>query len=412
MKMPVGKMEVTEKVNLLIRYKEEVREELTSILSFWMNNTEDKECDGFYGSINNENIPDLSAPKGIVLNSRILWAFSSACRFTGNEIHGEFAKKAFEYINQFFVDHEYGGIFWSLNRYGKIEDGKKQTYGLAFCIYGLAEYYKISQDREALRLANDLFECIEQYSHDKNNGGYIEAFSREWQTLADLRLSEKDDNEAKTMNTHLHIIEAYANLYTAKPDKTLREKIVNLLEIFDRYIINNKNNHLNLFMDDHWKVRSSLQSFGHDIEAAWLLLECAEIISYELYIDRFKELAVRLAEVASSGLDNDGGLWYEYEPSNDHLIKEKHSWPQAEAMVGFYNAFQVTHDEKYLEWSFNSWNFIKQHIKDKEKGEWYWGVYEDYSIMDKEKAGFWKCPYHNSRACMEIIRRIENTVNT
>lgn len=391
----------------LMHYKNYMNEELDSILTYWENYALDHKQGGFYGSINNDNIPDETAPKGIVLNSRILWTFSAAYSFTKNASHLQLATRAFDYILYHFVDEEYGGVYWSVNSNGKMLDGKKQIYGLAFCIYGCAEFYKVTKDPEALRLANDLFEMIE-HSRDTEKGGYIEAFSREWQPLADLRLSEKDDNERKTMNTHLHIIEAYANLYVVSPTNTIRERIIDLLEIFDGYIINKTTHHLNLFMDDDWNVRSSLRSFGHDIEAAWLLLECAEIINYTLYIDRFKQLSIDLADAASEGLDTDGGLWYEYEPQENKLIKEKHSWPQAEAMIGFLNAYQLTGEEKYLDHSLNSWKFISDHIRNNENGEWYWGVYDDYTIMNKEKAGFWKCPYHNSRACMEVIRRIEN----
>lgn len=394
----------------LERYKQDLREELRSILAYWENYTVDHQQGGFFGSIDNDNIPDKTAAKGIVLNSRILWAFSAAYSFTKNESHLQLATRAFEYILYHFADEQYGGVYWSVDSNGKMFDGRKQIYGLAFCIYGCAEYYKITKDPEALRLTNDLFEMIEQHSHDRQKGGYVEAFSREWQPLADLRLSEKDDNEKKTMNTHLHIIEAYANLYTVSPTNTIKERIIDLLEIFDRHIINKQTHHLNLFMDDDWNVRSTLQSFGHDIEAAWLLQECAEIIDYELYIDHFKQLAIELAHAAAEGIDKDGGLWYEYEPKENKLIKEKHSWPQAEAMIGFFNAYQLTSDKKYLDHSLNTWNFIKDHIRNNEKGEWYWGVYDDHSVMNKEKAGFWKCPYHNSRACMEIIRRIENNI--
>lgn len=388
-------------------YRKEVSEELQSVLTYWENNAVDEQHGGFYGSVSNNNIPDLTAPKGIVLNSRILWTFSAAYHFTGDERNLKLAARAFEYILDHFLDHQYGGVFWSVNANGEIAEDRKQVYGLAFCIYGLAEYYKATGNGIALNLAKDLFNYIEHYSFDKEKNGYIEAFTREWRAIDDLRLSEKDDNEKKTMNTHLHIVEAYSNLYKVWPDEILREKIAGLLEIFDKYIINKNNYHLNLFLDDDWTVKSSLQSFGHDIEAAWLLQECAEIINNKWYIDCFRQLSVRLADAAAEGLDQDGGLWYEYEPKKDHWIREKHSWPQAEAMVGFFNVYQLTGDEKYLQYSLRSWEFVKKYIKDNDKGEWLWGVNENYSAMEKEKAGFWKCPYHNSRACMEIISRIE-----
>jgi len=401
----------TEIKKMLLQYREEVKDELNEILRWWMQNMVDKEKGGFFGLVSNDNVADIDAEKGVVLNSRILWTFSSAYLFSKEKNYMDLAKRAFEYIVHHFHDKEFGGVFWSVDAMGNMKDGRKQIYGLAFCIYALAEYYKISGEGSALQLAKNLYQDIEKNSFDIENGGYIEAFTREWNNAEDLRLSDKDDNERKTMNTHLHIVEAYANLYLVWPDKILKEKIISLLEIFDQYIIHKNNFHLHLFMEDNWNVRSTLISFGHDIEAGWLLLECAEIISDQSLIDKYKQLAIRLTDAAAEGQDHVyGGLWYEYEPKTGKWEKEKHSWPQAEAMVGFFNAWQITGDEKYLRQSIKSFDFIKNHIKDKIKGEWFWGIEENGSLMKKEKAGFWKCPYHNARACMEISKRISDMV--
>jgi cellobiose epimerase len=400
----------SEKPALLLPFKKEVEEELHHILSWWMQHMPDEEHGGFHASIDNNNNIDTTSARGIVLNSRILWTFSAAYRFQNKPGYLPIAKRAYDYITQHFLDKDHGGVYWSVDLHGRMHDGRKQVYGQAFCIYGMVEYYKACSDNKALLLAKDIYHHIEKYSLDKQNSGYIEAFTREWTTADDLRLSEKDDNEKKTMNTHLHIIEAYASLYTVWPDQILRERIADLLNIFDRYIINKDTNHLNLFMDEHWQVRSTLVSFGHDIEAAWLLLECAEISGYKLYAGHYKELAIKLASAATEGLDDDGGLWYEYDPANDHWIREKHSWPQAEAMVGFFCAWQLSNSEEYLRFSTGAWDFIKKQLKDNMNGEWFWGIAEDGKQMPKEKAGFWKCPYHGARACMEISRRVATLI--
>lgn len=244
-------------------------------------------------------------------------------------------------------------------------------------------------------------------SYDTINGGYIEALTREWKEINDLRLSSKDANEKKSMNTHLHVLEAFANLYKTWPDKTLKQRIIELIYIFLDHILDTKTNHLILFFDECWNPKSSNISYGHDIEAAWLIQEAAEIIQDEPLIQKVKERSVKVAEATEEGLDKDGGLWYEKNVSENHLVKEKHWWPQAEAMVGFYNTHQITNDNSFLEKSLNSWNFIQKHILNKKDGEWFWGVREDYSVMDEEdKAGIWKCPYHNGRACIEILKRI------
>ncbi|MEQ1676009.1 MAG: AGE family epimerase/isomerase [Chitinophagaceae bacterium] len=391
----------------LLRYRSEVEEELRSILSWWSAYMPDQQKGGFYGSVNNDNIPDTGAEKGIVLNSRILWTFSAAYGYTKELPYLQMATRAFEYILEKFIDTEYGGVLWAVDSDGGISNGRKQSYGQAFCIYGMAEYFRVTGNEAALFFAQDLYGHLEKYSFDTINGGYVEAFTRDWKEISDLRLSEKDDNARKTMNTHLHIIEAYANLYKIWPEKNLRERIGHLLEIFDNNIINKDTHHLQLFMNNEWEVQSSLISYGHDIEAAWLLQECAEVSGYSLYVDRFRQLAIEIADAAAEGLDTDGGLWYEYELATNTLIREKHSWPQAEAMVGFYNAGQLTGDKRYLDLSQQSWQFIRKNILDTSNGEWFWGITENGTVMVKEKAGFWKCPYHSSRACLEIMKRID-----
>jgi mannobiose 2-epimerase len=399
-----------EKPVVLQQYKQELHEELFQILEYWMKYTVDDQNGGFYGSVNNENVAETNAPKGIVLMSRICWSFSAAYRYSKQPQYYEMADRAFQYIFSHFIDHEHGGVFWSVDAKGKMHEGKKQTYGLAFCIYGLTEFYKISNNKTALNTAIDLYNYIEKKSFDTERNGYVEAFARDWQEMSDLRLSAKDNNDRKTANTHLHIIEAYSNLYLVWPKREVKERIENLLQLFNKHFINKEHHHLNLFFDDEWNLRSTLQSYGHDIEAAWLLLQCAETIQHKEYVELFQQLAIPITNAATEGLDKDGGLWYEYEPDNDHLIKEKHSWPQAEAMVGFYNAYQLTGDQQYFLQSVQSWEFIKKFIKDKTNGEWFWGVNTSYSPMQKDKAGFWKCPYHSSRALLEVMYRINNSI--
>ena len=391
----------------LIDFKKEASEELTSILHYWMLHAVDNINGGFVGKVDNDNNADHTAPKGSVLNARILWAFSAAYNQYKNKNYLDAATSAFEYIEKHFFDKEFGGVFWTVGAKGNMLNAKKQMYAQAFCIYGLSEYYAASQSKQALNTAMQLFESIEEYSYDALMKGYLEAFTREWGEPEDLRLSEKDANEKKTMNTHLHIAEAYANLYKVHPSLLLKNKIIELLELFDRYFIDKKTHHLKLFFDEAWKEKSAAISYGHDIEAAWLLQCCAEIIEEQTWIQLFQQHAVKMADAAAEGLDKDGGIWYGFVLLNETLTKEKHWWVQAEAVVGFLNAYQITGDEKYLQYATNNWQFIKEHIIDKKRGEWFWGVKSDYSIIQNEdKVGLWKCPYHNSRACLEIINRI------
>ncbi len=351
------------------KYREELEDEMENILHYWMTHAIDKEQGGFYGKIDNDNTVFTEAPKGSVLNSRILWAFSCAYNFTGNKQYLEIADRAFKYFIHHFIDKEYGGIFWTVDYKGNPLDTKKQIYALAFALYGISEYQLSSGSQQAKEYALELYHTIEQYSRDKVKLGFIEALTRDWQEIKDLRLSSKDANEKKSMNTHLHVLEAYANFYRIWPEEILRKNIQELIGLFLQHIIDVKTNHLVLFFDNDWQVRSNIISYGHDIEAAWLLLEAAEIIGDELLIDKVKKVSVKIACAASKGLDMDGGLWYEYNNAQQHLVKEKHWWVQAEAMIGFFNAWQLTGDESYFFDSFNNWQFVKKQILNKDKGE-------------------------------------------
>ncbi len=393
-------------------YKSEVEQELNDILKYWIDNTVDVVNGGFVGKIDNDNIIDDKAPKGSVLNARLLWSFSAAYNLTKNVQYLQMAERAFKYICKYFIDKEFGGVYWTVDHKGDPLGTKKQVYAVSFAIYGLSEYYRATEDKEAKTLAIQLYNDIVRHSYDEKYGGYIEAYTREWKEISDLRLSDKDANEKKTMNTHLHVMEGFAHLYRIWPDAGLKQKLQELIHLFLDHIIDKNTQHLILFFDEDWTPKSNILSYGHDIEAAWLVQEAAEVIQDHTLIETVKEQSLLMATAVARGLDSDGGLWYEKDIIANHLVKEKHWWPQAEAMVGFYNAYQISGDEQYLQHSIDSWQFIKNYIKDNENGEWYWGIKEDNSIMDGEdKAGLWKCPYHNSRACIEICQRIACKVN-
>jgi cellobiose epimerase len=396
--------------DVLLKYSSEMQRELDDILAYWMRFTIDSANGGFVGKIDHYNKVYPEAPKGSVLNARILWTFSAAYNLTKKQEYLAMAQRAYQYLQQHFVDKEFGGVFWTVDHKGQPLDTKKQIYAMAFAVYGLTEFYSASQDEGALKTAIAIYSDVVGHSYDKSHGGYIEALTRDWEEIGDLRLSAKDFNEKKSMNTHLHVLEAFANLYRVRPNEVLKQELTELLQLFLDYIISPMSNHLVLFFDEEWNTRSNIISYGHDIEAAWLLQEAAELLNSKQLLSDVKTRSVQLAIAAEEGLDKDGGVWYEYEQGN--LVKQKHSWPQAEAMIGFFNAWQNTGQEKFLSHSLQSWEFVKKYIHDKKCGEWYWGVNEDYSPMKQEdKVGIWKCPYHNSRACIEIIKRINSLID-
>ncbi|HEY4111380.1 AGE family epimerase/isomerase [Puia sp.] len=390
-------------------YRQEMKRELQSILKYWMLHSPDEKQGGFIGRIDGNDQPHPDAPKGLVLNSRILWAFSAAWRHTGQWIYRPVATRAYTYLVDHFFDPRSGGAWWSLDAAGRPLNTRKQIYGQAFALYGLSEYYHATGGQTTLDQAIHLYRTIEKHSSDPVNGGYFEAYDRDWKPLDDLRLSEKDANEAKTMNTHLHILEAYTTLYRVWPDQQLREKLLQLLEIFLGHIAGPGTGHLGLFFTADWRPRSRIISYGHDIEAAWLLHEAAIAVEDPGYIDRTAALCLKIADATCKGVDKDGGLWYEKE--GDHLVREKHWWPQAEAMVGFLRAWSISGDERWWNASTGIWDFVKRFIREPSGKEWYWGVDANHAPMPgQDKAGFWKCPYHNSRACMQIIYTLERTL--
>ena len=392
----------------LLELKQQLKEELThNILPFWMEKMTDDQNGGFYGQMTGKNKLVTDAPKGGILNARILWTFSSAALHLKNPLYLKYATRAKEYIFNYFFDSENGGTYWMLNADGTPTDTKKQIYSQAFFIYALVEYYRATADKDCLDKAIELFLLIEKYSFDNELNGYFEAYSRDWVLLEDLRLSDKDANEKKTMNTHLHILEAYTNLYRVWKDDVLKNKLQNLIKIFITKIINPKTHHLDLFFDENWACKSTLFSYGHDIESVWLLYEAAEVLGNQELLKKVRETVIRVAKAADEGVQPNGGIINEKNYQTGHVDTNFDWWPQAEAMIGFYNVYQLTNDQSFAQKTLNTWKFINKFIIDKTNGEWHWSVSSKGKIdTQNDKAGFWKCPYHNSRMCLELMERI------
>lgn len=384
--------------------RDECIAELTdNILPYWRDKMVDYTNGGFYGRRDGYDKLYANADKGVILNTRILWTFSHAGRRVSAEYYG-LATRAYEYLIDKFLDHEKGGVYWMVDYKGNPSNTKKQIYAQAFAIYALSEYYSLSDDESSLKHAQALFHRIERYSFDAVDNGYLEAFDRDWNLLDDLRLSEKDANEKKTMNTHLHVLEAYTNLYRCWRDERLLAQMKNLIRLFiDRILTPDL--HFGLFFDEKWNMRSDEISYGHDIEGSWLLHEAAIVSRDENLVRETAEIAVRMVDVTvREGMDDDnGGL------RNEAHTYDKDWWPQAEAMVGLVNAWQISGEEKYLNMASDIWTFIRKEIIDRQNGEWFWGVNKSGSaVYSEDKAGPWKCPYHNGRAMLELAGRLSH----
>ena len=389
------------------RLRNEMRSELeNNILPFWMNKMEDNEQGGFYGEITGNDELRPEASKGAILNARILWTFSAAYRLLKKPEYLKTATRAKRYLIDRFYDPEYGGIYWELDYKGNPLDTKKQIYAIGFAIYGLSEYARATGDAEALEYAQRLFEVIEQHSFDPVQNGYLEALTRDWQPIGDMRLSDKDENEKKTMNTHLHILEPYTNLYRIWKDERLERQLRNLIDVFITRILDPQTGHLNLFFEEDWTNKYRIYSYGHDIEASWLIHEAALVLGDETVLKRIEPLIVRIAQAADEGLNPDGSMIYENFLDKQKIDRELHWWVQAENVVGHINLYQHFEDESALDIAARCWEFIKAKLIDHEQGEWHWSILPDGTVNRKDdKAGFWKCPYHNGRMCMEVIER-------
>lgn len=379
-----------------------------NILPFWKKHMIDETNGGFFGEIDFNMHVNINAPKGLILNARLLWTFSATYSFTKSKHDLEMATRAYNYICDFFYDRVYGGYFWSVTHLGEMYDAKNQIYALAFTVYGLSEYYKVKREPDALARAIAIFNLIEDHAFDKKNLGYIDAFARDWSDMEDIRLSEGDMNAKKTMNTHLHIIEAYANLYSVWKDEKLKIQLEGLVRVFLDIIISSEDFHLNLFFDENWNKLSTIISFGHDIEAGWLIHESAIIHGSKKLIKEVEEVVPKITDAALKGITALGGIAHESDRKGKHIDDQLEWWPQAEAIVGLLNTYQITKNEKYIDKAVLIGRFTQDYIIDKVNGEWHYRVDSiGKPVETYVKAGFWKCPYHNGRACLEVLKRLE-----
>lgn len=408
------------------------RELADDILPYWEKYARDSKSGGFYSVIDNNNVQsDASGGRSIVMVSRYLWAYSKAARLLKNEHYLEMADYAFDAINRDYFDKEYGGFYWSVNKDGTPCVSKKQVYGEAFAIYGISEYAAAVRELRAKRAESEarsdiimgralaVFTMLEHHARDTASlstgvgaGGYIEALAQDWSPTADLKLSEKDIDCAKSMNTNLHVLEAYTalhkNLAVVHPaDDALRslveDALRDLIQVMIKHIVQ-ADGHLGVYFNMDWSRIDSEVSYGHDIEASWLLREAAEETGDKALIEEVRPVVIRIAEVSlSEGYDKETGGF------DNRMIDGKKDtkrvwWNQAEAINGFYYAYLMTGREEFADAVRNVWRWIEEKQRDKQNGEWYQEVSKDgIPNLSLPKGGNWKTAYHNARCCMEIV---------
>ncbi len=411
-----------------------VKNELfNDILPYWQKHACDTKAgqEGFFGAIDNQNVPDSKIQRSIVMTSRFLWTYSAVARLTKNSEYLKMADFAYKTIIQKYWDKKNGGVYWSVMPDGSPAVSKKQIYGEAFCCYGLSEYAAAVKElreggdrcnvpvlvsEEAMNFALDLFNLLETYAYDPKDGGYVEACAQDWSPTTDMILSPKDMNCPKSMNTNLHVMEAYTNLYRTLPvvfddAKTVRAEVGDALAALVRVSVDKilqSNAHLGMFFDMEWKVLSDEISYGHDIEASWLLWEAACELNDEELKAEIHDTVIRVAEVAlDEGFDHENGCMENFLcDGGKKRDRTRVWWNQAEAMNGFYNAWQMTGEQKYVDACLKQWDWIKNHQVDKQNGEWWASLDQDGKpILQESKGGNWKTSYHNGRTCMELLRR-------
>jgi mannobiose 2-epimerase len=378
------------------------------ILPFWCGPALDHEQGGWMSWLSNDLKPDRTQPKGLIVNSRILWAFSAVHQERPEKLFRRMADRAFDYVMNRFWDAHHGGAFWRLDDMGRVLDDSKKIYGQAFYIYALVEYHKAFGVPAALARAKELFELIERHAHDPKFGGYLEVRRRDWSEAdANARLSDKDLNEKKSMNNHLHVLEAYTNLWRIWKEPRVGQRLRELIQLFEQRILDARTKHLNHFFDEEWRVRSDTYTFGHDIEATWLLCEAAEVLADATLLKQAGAVALPMVEVVlKEGIDVDGALRYEGK-GGKMIDGGRECWPQAEAAIGFLNAFQLSGDGKYLKAMLRVWDFIENHLVDRVHGEWFWRITPEGSVdTTLPKVSEWKGPYHGSRMCLETLHRL------
>jgi len=410
----------------LMRYREFFSKELhDDILPYWMKYGVEKTGNGFYGAVDLDGKPVLTANKTSVLNARILWTFSAAALLDGKADYAAIADKAYNVVTRDFEDKVFGGYYMELSADNQVANDIKHTYAQAFVIYALCKYYEFRPREQVMQKIQEFFTLLEEKTKDRDNPGYLESFTRDWQIFGENRMA--DNNEPKSMNTHLHVLEAWAALYKVWKDPRVELRLTELMNLFIGKIIR-ENGHFGIFFDEAFNEAESSKgicSFGHDIEGSWLLWEAAEILGNREIIEKMRGICLKMVDdIERVAVDKDGGLFLESTRFGSHLKTNKHWWQQAETLVGFMNAFELTGDVKYWDIVKLSWSFIDTYLIDHQRGEWFTKLNRlgvPYLVEPADdpspyyrndwKIDPWKCPYHNGRAMMELVKRIDRILS-
>lgn len=390
----------TERVAALASAAEaELRENL---LPFWLR-MQDAERGGFAGAATSNGEPIPSAPKGAVLHARILFALSAAyLRFPDPALLAA-AEHAYRFIARHLVDPVEGGVFWTVAPDGTPAATHKHLYAQAFAICGLAVFHRAGGDPQALDLAQQLWRVVERHAPDPHGEGYLESFTPDWQARPNTLNGRIP--APKTFNTHFHLLEAYAALLEVWPDPDVRRRVEMLAMLLVERLLDRHRHSFWQNFDADWRALDQGPSHGHDIQASWLLPAAAERLALDVAAPVRAAVAGIADSVLERGVDADGGVATGFGPDGQP-VAGKTWWVQAEAVVGFLDAFERHGDMRFLCAAEGVWGFIRQFVSDRAGGEWRAKIAPAGTPQsDLPKVGPWKCPYHNVRACLQVLDR-------
>lgn len=390
---------------MMIKMYEEIkREAYDHILPFWYKMI-DLKHGGFYGEVDADLVVNKKGHKGGIATARLLWSFARAYRYQATKEIRRAMDHAYAYLIDVILDREHGGLFWMVDYKGEVIDDRKHVYAQAFGIYALSEYVLATGDQEALNNAIGLYHLIESKGFDFTNRGYLEEFTRDWCLKDNEMLSENGVTAYFTMNTYLHILEAYTNLYRVFPSSLLRDSLYRLIRTFKKKIFDEAQGMMKVFFDEKWQSLIDLNSFGHDIEATWLIDEALKVLEIEDH--KIQLINEKIASnILHRSIQTDGSIINERE--GNIMDFSRVWWGQAEAMVGFMNLYQSTKEDRFKVSAESMWSYIKTRLIDmRPGGEWHYGIESDGAVSRKDVVEPWKTPYHNLRACIEMLERIE-----
>ncbi len=398
----------------LIQLAHKVNLEISrDVLPYWVKMSPDHRYGGFVGQITSQGTANTPSDKGIILNTRILWTFSAAYRTYGNKEYLDLARRSLEYLTEHFWDPRDGGVYWSVSSKGEPVDRTKYLYAQAFALYGLSEFCRAEPGTGPMEYATRLQNLIEQHCFCSDHNGYHEVFSHDWQPLNGIPLGSDELSSKFSMNTHLHLMEAYANFYRIRPSEVLASRLQNLVRLHTEKMFDPGIGHFYGYFDQNWERTSRRYSFGHDIEAAWLLMDAARLLSDQDLSNEVESVAHKIADsTLREGVDHVRGGLYNSGKLGKVINSDKEWWAQAEAVVGFVYLWQLYEKKEYLQAAESIWDFIMNKVKDTTLGEWFFLVDADGKpYREYDKIGPWKCPYHSSRCAMEL-RSIFETVSS